>query len=655
MKERIKNNFNKNRVLIIGLVALWVATVFITLFIYRDTLGKESSGTLQYDYVEPVNSNRSLTQIVDTIDQTKAVSVRLEMLRKSNETVRIEVIGQSSNKVYGKQEIRISDIRAGYFNTFNLDEPLDAKADKKVKVRVSTETDDSVGAWCSFEDYLETPFYENDEKRDGNLFVRFLFDSPMYSAFNNVIIGILVLFVTVLILYLLLFDARKEIIYTLMAFLFGVLFIVILTPISGPDEEYHYRVSLIISNKMMGVKDYNTIVDTYIGYYNFKPNLNIGEGYRTIIEKFNIPLVDPTGRNTYELDRSYAYWYDLCYYPQALGITIGRLLKLNFFKTYYLGRFFSLLFYTACVFIAVKKTPVLKDLFGIVATLPICIQQAVTYSQDMWVYGLSLVLFACFLEWYFKEGKITRKEFIFTLIVDLLLAPAKIVYSLFVIPFWFVSEDKFSSKKHRLICLLILMAPMIYQIGYHTLSRIIIAITHPIHADSIDAVIMSDDEEYFSLQYIAAHPLEAVSILFRTLRIYLKPWFAASIGRYLSGLTLVLPSVVSNMLLFTLLGSSLLFENRQIPLPVKGVLILVALMIFGLTLAAMLTGWTTTDADYIQGVQGRYFTPLLPYGFACLNNRKVAIPEKFSNILPYAQMLILFEVSVYILSYTFIY
>ena len=655
MTGKIKNNFNKNKYLIIGLIALWAIVIFVTLFVYRDTLGKESKGTMQYDYVEPVNSDRSLTQLAKTINQTKTVSVRLEMLQKTDETVEIEIIGDNSSKIYGKKEIRISDIKAGYFNTFNLDEPLDAKADSKIKIVISTETDDSVGAWCSFEDYLGMPLYENNTKIDGNLFVRFLFDSPVYSSFNSIIIGILVCSVSLLILYLLLFDSKKEIVYTSMALLFGLLFIVVLTPLSGPDEEYHYRVSLIVSNKLLGVKDPNSIVDTYIGYFNFKSNLNIGEGYRTIIENFNIPLVDLTGRNTYELERSYAYWYDLCYYPQAIGITIGRLLKLNFLKTYYLGRLCSLLFYTLCVFIAVKKTPVLKNLLGVVATLPICIQEAVTYSQDMWVYGLSLVLFACFLEWYFKEGKITKTDFFFTLIVDLLLAPAKIVYSLFVIPFWFVAENKFYSKKHRLICMLILMAPMIYQIGYHTISRIVIAITHPIYADGTDAATVVGDEEYFSIQYIVAHPLEAISIVLRTLKAYIKPWFSASIGRYLSGLTIVVPSIISNSLILVLIGASLMFEKNHLSVPVKLTLLVVALMIFGLTLAAMLTGWTTTDAEFIEGVQGRYFTPLLPYGFACLNNKKISIPDKFSIFIPYTQMLILFETVIYILSYTFVY
>ena len=73
-----------------------------------------------------------------------------------------------------------------------------------------------------------------------------------------------------------------------------------------------------------------------------------------------------------------------------------------------------------------------------------------------------------------------------------------------------------------------------------------------------------------------------------------------------------------------------------------------------MTLFGMLVGWTNTDSQMIEGIQGRYFSPLLPYFFAIFNNSKISLPKKFDKYLIFAQILLMFEVIVYILSYTFV-
>ena len=76
----------------------------------------------------------------------------------------------------------------------------------------------------------------------------------------------------------------------------------------------------------------------------------------------------------------------------------------------------------------------------------------------------------------------------------------------------------------------------------------------------------------------------------------------------------------------------------------------------------MLISWTEVDQeiieDYggpiIQGIQGRYFSPFLPYLFPILSNRKIKIPKKFDQYMIYVFVLLVFEVVVYVLSYTFL-
>ena len=44
LKDRVKENFKNNKIVIIALLAIWIFAVIFTLFFYKDTLGKISTG-----------------------------------------------------------------------------------------------------------------------------------------------------------------------------------------------------------------------------------------------------------------------------------------------------------------------------------------------------------------------------------------------------------------------------------------------------------------------------------------------------------------------------------------------------------------------------------------------------------------------------------
>lgn len=656
--EKIKNNFKKNRIMIIVSLLLWFIIFAVTVYGYRNTIGRESIGTLEYNYVEKLNENRSLKQIVDVTDGIDSISVRLEVYKKNNSNVTIEIIGQDSGKIYGIKTYKIRNVLGAAYNTVGLSEPLNRKNDKKISIRIYTDdNNDAIGVWCAFNNaFGENSMFANDQPLSGCFSLRLLYPTEMYKTITVVIVSVLAFFITLTVLLVLLFDPKKEIIYTVMVLVFGLIFMFVVTPISGPDEEYHYRASLNVSNKFMGKELPDKIEDEYIGYFqSFECNFNIGAAYRDVIEHFDDELEDLSKQPMYDLNRGYVYYYDYCYYPQSLAITFARLLNLNFLQTYYAGRLGSLVFYVLCIYTALKKAPIFKDLIGVTALLPINVQQAVCYSMDMWISALTLIIFACFLQWSFGIDKVRKTDFIFLFIVIILLAPAKIIYSLFVLLFVFVPKERFYSNKHRIIVLSLLMLPMVYYVGRNIFSRIMLAITHPIQAEDIGSSTTHEVTQVFSIQYIVAHPKETVDILYRTIRHYLKAWFAGAIGRYLSGLTLILPSQMANCLVALITLSSLMKEEYHMSIMSKLVSVGICIIMAMLTIAVMLTGWTDVNDEYIQGIQGRYFTSFLPYIFCVLNNKKIGISQEYNNILVFGELFFMFEVIVYMLSATFVY
>ena len=56
----------------------------------------------------------------------------------------------------------------------------------------------------------------------------------------------------------------------------------------------------------------------------------------------------------------------------------------------------------------------------------------------------------------------------------------------------------------------------------------------------------------------------------------------------------------------------------------------------------------------VEGIQGRYFCPLLPFAYTVLNNKYIRVPVKFDKYIIYAELILVFETILYVLSYTFV-
>ena len=652
----IRRNFRENRLYLLVFLLIWIVVCLFSLSNYKDSLGKKAYGNNRYDAVEVLSSKKDVKQTITVKEDVDTVAVRFEVYKKNNSLVNLKVEGKQSGTLYAEKTFKVRDILTASFNVVGFNEKADINKDREIVVHITTDDDnDAIGVWCSQENVLDNTLYVSDKIAKGSLSMRLLYEDDMYAAFNRIIICLLVISVSLLILFTGLFDLKKELIFTAMIIIFGLFIMMIITPLSGPDEEYHYHRSLVFSNKMMHKEPYQ-IEDVYVNSYHFNTDYSDGEEYETILNNLDKPLEDLNTRPITEIEKDHVYWYDLCYTPYSLGITVARLLRLNGLVTYYMGGLFGLIFYALCMYFAIRETPVLKTMLGITAALPICLQQATIYSSDLIIIAFCFLLFAYLMKWYTQKEKISVKDLIIVFVINVLLAPDKAIYSLLTILFWFINEEKYQSRKHRLIFMCLLMAPIIYQFGEQFLTRF--PIFNTIFADDGETdvdVRAKVIKNLFSIEYALAHPLEAIKMFFRTIRYEFKDWIVGSFGRYLSNLNLILPSFMAYVYLVLLLLSSLLKQDVIADWRLKIASLFISVVIVMITLAYMLVGWTDIEDPYIQGIQGRYFTPLIPFVLLTLNSEKFSLPRKLDKILIYGQILISFEVILYALSYTFVY
>ncbi len=142
-----------------------------------------------------------------------------------------------------------------------------------------------------------------------------------------------------------------------------------------------------------------------------------------ILSVFQIPL-DPDDRS---FIASFAAPYSPhFYFPQALGLVVGRELGLGPLALLYLGRLCTLVFCIWMFYWSIRKTPVLKWVFCLIAATPINMSLAASCSQDAVINGLAFLFTASVLDLALSpEKRFTARSVLFPAIVGALLAPAK--------------------------------------------------------------------------------------------------------------------------------------------------------------------------------------------------------------------------------------
>ena len=671
LKRRIKENFESHRIAVIALLVIWIFAVVFTLYFYRDSLGKISSGNEEADFVTELFNSVTIEEVLPVNEGSEAIAIKFATFARRNKgSFDIVVTGENSGKVYVKQNVKVSLLQDNALKTFRLSEKLDKNTDSRIRISLTSDTEEGQGAGVytsALKAYEDSILKINGEIQEGDLSLRFMNESRELSLFYRIIIIWVITTFTLIVLIMLLVRPKYEILFTLMAISFGLTFWLIITPMSPPDETIHYEYSFQMSNYMMG-KDHLIFDAEYQNYGAMAGHRNVSASYERLINKINRPLHldNKDVKMNFDIDEA----YKICFVPQALGITVSRLLNWNMLRTFYTGRLFNLIFYVICVYIAIRKTPVHKLLFGILATLPIFMQQAASFSYDCYINGLTFVIIACLMKWMYQEEQIDRKELAFVFIVNLLIAPIKVVYGLFSFLYWFVPQERFGSRRNKIIGTLIVTAPAMYQLTillFPLIFRILRKIFETLFLNRVEAETIGNaiplfkEGEIYTFSYVMAHPMEAIELLLRTIRYFLKTWFYASFGRALSGNTLILPTYLVHSILALLVISALREEEYTESILFK--IVVLGMCAFGglMMVGGMLVSWTEIDQeiieDYggpiIQGIQGRYFSPFLPYLFPILSNRKIRISKKADPYILFAFILLVFEVIVYVLSYTF--
>lgn len=432
----------------------------------------------------------------------------------------------------------------------------------------------------------------------------------------------------------------------------GILFSGVFTPLSAPDEDFHFTASYSLSNFMMG-KGYQSddpllMRRSDAEFYNqFAQNVDLSSNNYDYLNREYSQLFDSSDSEVQVLTgRSHSVSQNLPQekFASAFGITLARLLNLGPAYLYLFGRLFNLAFYIACVYIAFKITPIGRNIIAVISLFPMCLHLAVSYSYDAFIIPMSILLTALCLRSIKAEGLFTLNEGTQIVLVAMLLAPCKVIYTLVALLALFIPQRRFRSRKEELLIKLgCMMLVGMVLVGGRLLDYYVKSTSASSDVNDGLDYRGSDSGHFYTVFDILNNPLRFIKMLYLSLDQfgfeYLQRMVGGSLGWFQEEIASPHFYVVA---LTAVMGISVVSSDDDSDVlsfsaSLAGIFVFAVGLI--LVMLTLLVSWVFNTEGLITGVQGRYFLPYLPWLLISIRTSKFKFDGK---LFPYLLMAMLF-------------
>ena len=496
-------------------------------------------------------------------------------------------------------------------------------------------------------------------------------EEPAYKLYGNLLKKLLIPFIAMLciglifagfiVIYIVYIKQMKpEQLFLVASVIFGLFFMFVMPPLTVGDECRHFDTAYDLSNKFLGIK--STVPNQMMkrtadlslvpADYMLNQNWTLFNYYEEIWPHVFSQLKKP---QDYSLISVYPYAsklgaYFFMYLPSSLGITIGRLLKMNFLLTFLLGRFFNLLIFILIGYYALKKYSYGKTFFATFALAPMFIHQIASYSYDSILLSLTLYFVLAVSAIITEKRTVSKKECICLCLAIFLFASSKVVYFPLVFLVLFLKKENFTSLKSKRFFLfsafICLAASFVFEsfyqkwnVGLINIEQVVASINETPKASSVSLAPVNTVIEMCSPKWVLKNPFEYAYMLLNTLAERGNYYLVTAAGGYLGWeaipMNKLLIAVIIGLFLFQLFRtkSESGYAMQERPVGQRFVAIFIFIFISGAIFTSLnLVAPPDFANPVITSVQGRYFLPILPLLYLCRKNTAEPVTLVSKNV-----------------------
>lgn len=290
-----------------------------------------------------------------------------------------------------------------------------------------------------------------------------------------------------------------------------------------------------------------------------------------------------------------AVYSPFSYVPQTIGIWIGKLLDLSIYNSYTLSKVLSMLTCLLLIYIS-NRIYTIPSMTYVIILFPMSLFQIGSTSPDGIAFCISILIGSLFAKAFNKEEKYSVNKFVLLNFCVLILLTTRInMLPVLILPFLvsLVREIKYKyiiSIITSLIiftwiflsCKNIMGGGEYFHYGMSSSDKIIYYLLNPLELFRMYMNIFTD------LRMIKEYITQTIEVL---------GWLDTPLSK---GSYYLLIFIISIVLLLT-------YNRTELAL----VSMLLVILTILLTFFILLISWTNISDPVIQGVQGRYFIPLL--------------------------------------------
>ena len=380
----------------------------------------------------------------------------------------------------------------------------------------------------------------------------------------------------------------------------SLIYLFMFQPANVPDGNYHYEEAYRYSNLLMGKSDEEEWTaraeDVEVIRLTEQANPGIND-YKSIWQEMRLTAEN---EETVELPSAehMNFYSPVNYLPQIVGLTIGRILHLSGPLTIYLAKILMLAVYILVCYYSIRITPVGKYVFAFVPLLPMCLMMSGSFSYDSMVIISALAISSGFLR--LKQDITDNKILVWTTIWCFIGGAVKGGGNAILLLLVFICLTKENRKQIGRM-----MIPVTMGIVSVVLFDLVLA---PVGLFQIG----KEGNGYLTASFAFLNPIEFFRMLIRRWHSNLDRLTMNIGGSCLAWMEDVIPyaCIVILLVLIALLS---MYEKDETRIGKKEKSVFLwTIGLFNLLTPIMLLSATSVDANFIQGIQARYYLPVLP-------------------------------------------
>ena len=597
-----------------------------------ERLGTSPTNGVNITVGEILNKEISQTYTVDS-DDLAGFSLKMATFNRINTShLQVSLTDMQSGEKLETWNMKTDAMIDNAYQDFSLKTPLTSVTGKSYKISLTSKdakVGNAVTVWASTNNtYPKGNLLIAGTQNNGDLGFKIL-GKPFYmlkTIYITVVVALL--FFSALISYLTYTKKIKlEKLFLLCITFFGVIYMFLLPPMSSPDETRHYISSYKMSNTLLFKAAVNNDGDVVIraedaaaelgtipdlSSYSYITEHLLSTNSSTLSSADGTPPVDMS---------------PIVYIPQTLGIMVARLLNLGYVPLLFFGRLFNLMAYAALVYYAIKMIPFGKMILFSISLLPMTLELISSYSYDTLTMALSFFYVAYCVYLANVQTTITKKDIAILMATAVILAPFKLVYVLLAFTCLIIPREKFGSKKRYFqatgaICIAAVVSLVIFNLKNLTSAVV-----------NVKGGVLWNGKPSLTVSDLLSNPPHALNLFFRTFKDKSDFYLTSMLGNKLGWLEIAVPLVIISGFAVILLLSSLRLETEKGL--TKGQKLWSLAVIIGIIMLIILSMVGATPINYhtIEGVQGRYFLPILPLVLLLISNSRVVITQNIDKYM----------------------